>query len=157
MAHHLSCAFGLPIFSNDNIRYEVREDLRARDINEPAALEEYNRRVIERRDYFLGLNQSLIIDGSVDRHWRPLCQDLDSFGYDIFLINMELSRRFLVDLYTDTGRIEAINELDAYLEQHQKFLQQYSDRVNVSITDETFPKRLQVASQALSAWLTKRV
>lgn len=156
VAHHLSCEFGLPIFSTDNIRFEVKEDMRVPDINIPTALAEYDTRVAERRRYFLSKNSPIILDGSVDRRWNGIRQELLEARYDWFVINMELSHDFLIDLFTATSRYHTIGELDVYLKQHHEFIREFKDVVQVTITDATFPDRLTVAAEALRQWLSGR-
>ncbi|HEX7633167.1 MAG TPA: AAA family ATPase [Candidatus Saccharimonadales bacterium] len=153
VAHHLSVAFSLPIFSTDNIRFEVKEDLRAADITLPEPLREYERRYDERWEALLASGKSCIFDASMDRRWETVKQQLVEAGYDWYLIDMELSRDFLLELYGSTKRQKAIEELDAYLRQHKMFIERYAADVSLQIDDQGFAKRLQLAENGLRTFL----
>ncbi len=149
VAYYLSIAFSLPIFSTDNIRYEVKEDLLASDINQPHALKEYEHRQTTRFQKILKSKQSFIRDGSVDRRWQEVKEKLLASGYSWCLIDMELSRDFLINLYGKTNRVWAIEELDTYMTQHNDFMKKYSKDITVKITDQLFKERNLVAEAAV--------
>ena len=153
VAHYLSEVFGLPIFSNDNLRFEVREDLLLDDITSPKANEEYEKRSTARRREMLARGRSFILDASVDRRWATLKPELEQVGLRWFLIDMELSRSFMKQLYQKTGRPNAVLELDAYFQQHQDFMAKFAGEVHLKITDETFKDRLHVSEAALKDFL----
>lgn len=155
VANYLSITFGLPIFNTDNIRYEVKEDLRVDDINIPKALDEYHKREEVRRTELLKSGKSFIFDGSVDRCWPELKKQLEEFGYRWFMVDMELSETFLRQLFGATSRKRfAAEELDTYLKQHEAFMQKYRDDISLQITDETFQNRLELAATDLRAFLS---
>jgi hypothetical protein len=156
IAYFLSITFSLPIFSTDNIRFEVKEDLLALDSNEPKVREEYNRRQTKRFQQILEQKKNFILDGSVDRRWHELKDQLSNSGYTWCLIDMELSKDFLLNLYSKTGRLRAIEELDDYLAQHLEFMKRYSSDVTVKITDELFKDRNSVAQTALRKFLSSQ-
>ena len=149
VAYYLSIAFSLPIFSTDNIRYEVKEDLLVGDINDPSALKEFKHRQQKRFQEILTSKQSFIRDGSVDRRWQEIKEQLDAAAYSCCLIDMELSRDFMLNLYRKTDRMWAIEELDAYMAQHTNFMKKYSSEVTVKITDQLFNERNSVAEAAV--------
>lgn len=153
VAHYLSETFGLPIFSNDNLRYEVREDLKTDNINQPRVLAEYEKRLKQRRQALLATKRPVILDGSVDRRWAETKQQLQTAGYDRFLINMELSKKFITELFSHTARPKSIKQLPAYLQQHRDFVKQFKDDISLQITDETFPDRLQIAADGLQKFI----
>ncbi len=153
IAYHLSITFSLPIFSTDNIRNEVKEDLLVNNINEPEALKEFEFRQGKRFQEILGRKQSFIRDGSVDRHWQEIKEQLASAGYSLCLIDMELSRDFMINLYSKTNRVKAIEELDIYLAQHTDFMKKYSSDVTVKITDQLFKDRNSIAEVAVCKFL----
>jgi shikimate kinase len=153
IAYYLSIAFSLPIFSTDNIRYEVREDLLVSDINNPKALKEFQHRQSERYREILARKQSFIRDGSVDRHWQEIKEQLDSAGYNYCLIDMELSRDFMTNLYSKTNRPKSIEELDAYLVQHTDFMKKYSKDVTLEITDKLFKDRTSLSETAVRKFI----
>ena len=157
IAHYLSCRFELPIFSTDQLRYEVREDLLADDINLPDALEEFDKRRGERLGEILSAKTSFICDGSMDRRWQGFKKELESAGYDWFMINLELSRQFLTKLYDATGRGDfAKNLMEHYLQQHRDFLEKFSSDITLKVDDKIFAERLATASRALENWLEAR-
>ena len=153
IAHYLSCKFNLPILSTDQIRYEVREDLLADSINRPDALKEFNKRRDARFEQLLMAKTAFILDGSIDRRWAETKKVLEAAGYVWFMINIELTKPFLIKLYESTGRTEFANELmDRYLAQHNEFLDMFSSDINLQIEDKTFADRLEASAQALAAW-----
>src|ERR1700722_19094343 len=115
IAYYLSEVFSLPILSTDNIRFEVKEDLLIDNINEPKALKEFGLRQSRRFHQMLNRKMNFIRDGRVDRHWPEVKEQLQSAGYDWCLIDMELSKDFLLNLYSKTSRPRAIRELNSYL------------------------------------------
>lgn len=153
VAHYLSERFSLPIFSTDNLRYEVREDMLADDIHAPGVLAEFQRRREDRQDWIIKHKASYIMDGSVDRTWAKFRQQLTAAGYCWYIIDMELSAPFLENLYTRTGRAWAVDELPIYLGQHKTFLAEFSDDIGLRITDETFKDRTAIAEAGLRAFL----
>jgi dephospho-CoA kinase len=149
IAYYLSETFLLPIFSTDNIRFEVKEDLLVSNINEAGALKEFERRRAKRFQSLLKRKQSLILDGSVDRRWREIKQQLIAAGYRWCLIDMELSRDFMINLYSKTNRMWAIEELDTYLAEHNNFMGEYSSDITVEIKDQLFKERNLVIEAAV--------
>jgi predicted kinase len=168
VAHALSCNYDLPILSSDNVRFEVKEDLRVQNlniredlnfssVNQNGALVEYERRIKERRHEALARGMPVILDGSVDRTWQDVRDQLQEHNYDWFMVDMELSRKFLEELYTGTGREAYIGQLDAYIADHQRFLAQHSEDISLEITDATFLDRRKVAIDGLGRFLDTRV
>jgi hypothetical protein len=155
IAHYLSITFQLPIISTDEIRFEVREDWRLDTIvGNTKAQEEFSKRMTLRTQKLLASKHPFIFDGSQDRHWATRKQQFTDAGYRWFLIDMELSKDFLVDLFEATGRTDFAREhLDNYLKQHQDFMQQHAADINLRITDETFPNRLQLSAKALQKFI----
>lgn len=157
IAHYLSCEFGLPIFSTDQIRYEVREDLRISDINIPGGVEEFEKRQRSRYERLISSKKSFIFDGSMDRKWAERKSHFTRAGYDCFLINIELTKPFLVKLFAETGRASwADDHLDNYLEQHRNFLAEFKSEINVQIDDSSFADRLEIAAEGLRNFLELR-
>jgi hypothetical protein len=164
IAYNLSWNFNLPILSNDSVRFEVKEDLRVESlsikedlvfssVNQNGALDEYEKRIKQRRDTILAIGRSVIFDGSVDRRWTEVKEELQNYNYDWFMINMELSRSFLTGLYLGTGRESFMAQLDDYMEDHQRFLNNHSHDISLEITDGDFKDRLQISVDGLSHFL----
>jgi len=157
ISHYLSCEFSLPIFSTDQIRFEVREDLRLANINRPGGVEEFEKRFAERFDRLLAAQVPVIIDGSSDRKWSERKLKLTEAGYGWYMISMELTKNFLLKLYADTGRSWwADDNLDPYLQQHEEFLHKFKADIDVEIHDDNFGDRLQVAADGLKKFLEDR-
>jgi len=153
ISNYLSVKFGLPVFNNDQIRFEVKEDMMADNINRPDVLAEYERRYKERFEELLSTGHPMLLDGSIDRRWPQTKEQLKKFGYEWFLIDMELSKKFLDQFFVSTGRPKFLDQLPRYLEDHAKFMKDYSDDVNIQITDELFPKRLEIAASGLRTFI----
>ena len=153
ISYHLSMRLGLPIFSTDNLRYEVKEDLLVANANVPEARAEYERRYNERWTSALAARAPFIRDGSVDRQWVPVKQELQAAGFEWFLIDMELSYSFMKRLYLSTGRPGAARELDSYVTQHESFMSNHSADVSFQIADEDFPRRREMAEDAVRKFM----
>lgn len=164
IADYLSWNFDIGILRSDSVRFEVKEDMRVDNlsigedldfsgVNPNGALEEFERRLRERRYTILALGKLIILDGSMDRKWPEVKDELHRYGYDWFMINMELSREFLVNLYTGTGRESFIPQLDGYMRDHAKFLDQYNTDIDLSITDHNFNARLKIAASGLQTYI----
>lgn len=153
ISQHLSCTFYIPSFANDRVRDEVKEEFLTADINDPDALAEYERRAATRRGVLFDTHKSFIIDSSVDRKWEQIKQQIQNAGYAYFLISMELSEEFMMNLYSKTNRHEAIDLLPHYMEQHQNFTKQFSQDISIAITDNLFNQRLLAAEEALQKFL----
>jgi len=149
IAHFLSERFSLPIYSTDNIRFEVREDMLAASIHDPGVLDEFKRRAKMREDELIAEKKTYIMDGSVDRRWVELRSKLLARGYRWFLIDMELTPTFLQELYEETGRHEAVEQLSTYLGQHETFMAEYAADINLYIRDKDFKHRTILAERAL--------
>src|SRR4051812_4770787 len=90
IAHYLSQKCNLIIFNNDTFRTEVIEDMGYLDQNE------YTKRRNGRTEQFLKTGQSFICDASVDRTWNEFSQILTDYGYQWFIISLDLSKKFLI-------------------------------------------------------------
>jgi len=168
IADYLSWNFDIGILRTDSIRFEVKEDMRVKhlsigedlDFSSPngnGALEEFERRLRERRRSILAIGRTVILDSSMDRKWAEVRAELEAYGYDWFMINMELSKNFLVDLYNGTGRESFIPQLDGYLRDHRKFLDSYEQDIDLEINDQNFLGRLAIAATGLSNYIDSAV
>jgi hypothetical protein len=154
VAEALSYKFSLPIFSTDNLRFEIQEDLLSRSINREDCAEEYKRRYASRIAEILSSNRPFIRDGSVDRTWPDVKSRLQAANYDWFMVGMELSRDFMESLYMATGRPIAAQQLPVYIAQHNTFMADYSSDVDIMVTDETFHVRREIAVAGLERYLS---
>ena len=154
IANYLSGIFGLPVFNNDQLRHEVKEDLMLDDINIPEALAEFEKRLKARYLAFLGTGRPIIFDSGVDRRWAETKQLLQDAGYSWYLINMELTKPFLAKLFKATGRAGlATDYLDKYTAQHEAFIKKYAADVNLQISDDAFKNRLALAEDGLRKFI----
>jgi len=153
ISNYLSVKFNLPVFNNDQLRFEVKEDLRAANINIPEVLAEYERRYKERFEELLSTGNPILLDGSVDRRWAQTKNQLMVAGYAWYMIDMELSEAFLEKFFVATGRPKFLDQLPRYIKEHDQFMQKYSDDVGLQITDELFLKRLQIAADGLTKFI----
>jgi hypothetical protein len=149
IVNHLSPVFDLPVFNNDQLRFEIREDLMINSINIPKVLKQYNIRVKKIRNEILSSGKSIILDSSVDRKWPELKEELIEHEYTWFLISIDFSVKFMTELYVSTGRLRAVEELQAYDKQHQEFLLKYSQDVGLNLKDKDFINRAQICIDAI--------
>jgi len=135
IAYHLSWNLGLPVFNNDAIRSEVREDLLKYDDDI------YVSRRNMRLKQLISEEKSFIYDASVDRYWADLQSMLNEHNYRYTIISMDLSKELLQKLYKAKD-YTAIDRLDTWIEQHDKFVQSHEDRIGLHIADIEFSERL---------------
>jgi hypothetical protein len=153
ISHHLSCVFNLPIYANDTLRFEIREDLMIDDNSAPEVIAEFEKRNYERRQRILSGEKSVIFDNSVDRCWAEQKKDLIDAGYTWYMINMELSQAYLIELFSSTGRIKFVDRINHYLKEHKEFTSQYGDDIDLNITDSTFRDRLLLSEAGLREFI----
>jgi len=148
IAQYLSENLGLPIFNNDTLRTEVKEDLLEFD------QAEFEKRRFDRASAMLGSGKPFIYDASVDRAWGTRSEWLTGQGHEIFIISMDLSEELLKKIYKAKEYVHFANNFDHWQQEHDAFLEKYGDVVNLHITDTEFPSRLQIALDAVRAWLS---
>ena len=146
IAYHLSYTYGIPIFNNDTIRTEVKEDLLEFDEDE------YEKRRTFRAKSILESGKSFIYDASIDRRWAELKDYLEEYDYTWFIVSLDLSKELLTRIYKAKG-YDALERLDDLLEDHQEFLNDYGDQVDIHIDDSDFPDRLKISGGAFGDWL----
>jgi len=147
IAHYLSCDFNLPIYNNDVVRTEVMEDLLFFD------KEEHKKRRDSRIKEILNSGNSFILDASVDREWKNYIDDINKSSYEVFIIGLDLSKEFLLKLYKVKQYNEVMKQVDKLLDDHNNFLKEFGDNVNLHITDQNFSERLKLSSKKLKEWL----
>jgi len=148
IAHHLGWNLGLPIFNNDTIRTEIKEDLHIFDQTKYEKLRD------ERVKALMDSGEPFIYDASVDRFWGTHSKRLEDAGYEVFIISLDLSRDLIDALYKAKGYQEYA-QLDTYLPDHEAFLARYGHLVNLHIDDEKFPDRLGVSLSAAQEWINQ--
>jgi predicted kinase len=137
-ATYLSCQLNLPIFNNDAIRTEVIEDFKVFD------QEEYVKRRDDRLKKIVESGISFICDASIDREYKQIKELLDQYGYQKKIISFDLSREFLKELFQAKNYTE-INSIETWLNDHNQFLADYNQEVDLHITDENFAERLNLS------------
>jgi predicted kinase len=151
IANYLSFNLDLPIFSRDTIRTEVVEDLGKLDS------EEFEKRSANRLESILAKKISFIYDASIDRKWEAsLRETARNVNYDTYIISIDLSKEFLLKLYEIKNYNESKAEVDRLLSDHDSFLKNYSEDVNLHITDEDFGNRLEIALKGVRKSLESR-
>lgn len=149
VAQYLSCEFGLPVFSNDIIRNEVREDTMKSELDIPT----YRERWYPRLARLIARGQSFIHDSSNDRRWEEFMAYFNNTPYRIPVVSFDLSPEFYRRLIKTKEYPLTEEQIDGYLADHARFLEKHSDVVICRITDETFPKRLETALTATRSFI----
>lgn len=149
IANYLSCKLNFPVLNNDAIRTEVPEELGY------FSEEEYLKRRNERIRDVLENCPAIIYDASIDREWKNWEDKIAKAGYKIFIISLDLSKDFLIELYKIKGYHESAEKIDQFFSDHEEFVKNYSHLIGLKITDENFKNRLELAYSAVSEWLKK--
>lgn len=144
IAYHLSYNLDLPMFNLDTIRTEVKEDLGTFDI------EEFEKRSRERLEKIIDRKISFILDASIDRKWGRYKNKLKD--YNTFIISIDISKELLKKLYKYKGYDMKSERIDKNYEEHLAFLDEYSESVDIHITDKDFNSRLEATLKAAKGW-----
>ncbi len=112
---------------------------------------------IKRRDQrlkeLLNSNISFIADFSIDRIRDSFKEELKQRKYQRYLISIDLSKDFLTQLYQNKKYTESLLLLNQIFEDHEKFLKKYKNDVNLSINNDNFKERLELAYQGAKQYL----
>lgn len=146
IAHHISWNLNLPIFSRDAIRNEVKEDLGLWDA------QEFESRYDPRFQELLDSKIDFILDSSIDRKYDEY---MDMFKeYDTFIISIDISKGHLEKMVEAKEYTTGVgSRLDKNYEDHQKFLEEHGDDIDLHITDENFKDRLNLTLDKVEKWL----
>ncbi len=142
ISNYLSTKLNLPIFNNDAIRSEVIEDLEIFDS------EEHLKRRNARLEEIIKNKHSFICDVSIDREWEEFRKKLISSNYICFIISLDLSKMLLTKLYQAKQYFESLEHINELIQDHDNFLNKYSDDVNLHITDKDFINRIHISYNA---------
>lgn len=140
VAYRLSWELGMPIFSNDAIRKEIKIEHEG-ELDIPA----YDERRKEYMDSLFSQHRSFIYDASVDRRWEEFKQEAGKNGYDWLLISFDLSPDFVRELGKSSASTIAEEHMINYHKHHQKFLEQFGSDATLRITDDIFSRRFELA------------
>jgi hypothetical protein len=145
IAHYIGWNLNLPIFSRDAIRNEVKEDLGRWDV------EEFERRAKPRFQELLNSKKDFILDASIDRKYDEYMDILKE--YDTFIISIDISKEYLEKMVKEKEYTTGVgSRLDKNYEDHQEFLKEHTDDVDLHITDENFKDRLKISLEAIKKW-----
>lgn len=151
MAYWLSERLGLPIFSTDALRRDTKVYKNVVDINE--ALEDYEKGLKWRVQQLLEKKSSFIYDASVDRRWSELKKMAEDNDFGWFLIDFDLSRERLMKNRKMFDRTENDEIFDKWIDDHQKFHEQFGADAQLHITDENYQERDKLAEAAVAKFL----
>lgn len=147
ISNYLSTKLALPVFNNDAIRSEVVEDLGV--FNSDEHIKRRNLRLREIAESGI----SFICDASVDREWEGFKKQLQNSGYKCFIISLDLDKDFLKNLYNIKGYFESLKQIDEWINDHNIFLEKYSNDVALHITENDFKQRLEKSYEKVKEWL----
>ncbi|NVP18171.1 hypothetical protein HUU51_05640 [Candidatus Gracilibacteria bacterium] len=150
ISNYLSSKLNLPIFNNDAIRSEVIEDLGVFDN------EEHLKRRNSRLEEIINKGNSFICDVSVDREWEKFKEKLISSNYSFFIISLDLSKKLLIKLYQAKNYLESLERIDELIQDHDNFLNKYSEDVNLHITDKDFVNRIEISYSEVRKYLEQK-
>ena len=80
-------------------------------------------------------------------------EQLSKYTYKYFIISLDLSKELLIKLYQAKGYDESLKRLDTLLQDHEKFLERFSDDVGFSISDDQFLNRLELSLKNVDDWI----
>ena len=112
--------------------------------------EEFEKRAEERLEEILDRELSFILDASIDRIWDKYKERFDS--YDVFVISIDISKKLLKQLYQYKGYEMNSERIDRNHQDHINFLKEYSESVDIHITDKDFNNRLEIALDGAKEW-----
>lgn len=147
ITHHLSMNLDLPVFNNDAIRSEVIEDKGIFD-----EVEHIKRRDA-RFEALIKTGKSFILDASVDREWNRVKNFLTEYEYKWFVISLDISKDLLSHLYKIKNYDETNKSIDKFIADHENFIIKNDTEINLHITDNTFPERLNISLESVKKWL----
>ncbi len=148
LAVRLSWEFGLPVFSNDMIRREIRIENQCK-----LDIDQYNNRKDGYLNKLLAKGRSIVYDASVDRTWQEFKKRLTQEGYDTFLISFDLSAEFVTRLGSSANSLIESESMQVYFTQHDVFLDNLRTDADVHITDESFADRFDICIKAIDDML----
>ena len=144
ITNYISTKLWLPTFNTDSVLSEVCEDFL--ELN----WEEAHKRVEERLNKIIKDWTSFIYDASIDRKWWVLKDILVKNKYQYFIISIDLNKETLLKFYNVKSYYESIKRIDDVYQNHQNFLKEFWDDVNLCINENNYKKRLDIVYKAVS-------
>ena len=147
ITNYIGTKLWLPVFDTDAIRSEVVEDLMKFDEIE------INKRIKERLNSVIEDWKSFIYDASIDRTRWVLKEILIKNNYKFFIISIDLDRDTLLSFYKAKSYSESIKMIDKVYEDHQKFLKDFWEDIDMHIDIKTYKNRLKNVYRAVNKWI----
>ena len=145
ITNYISTKLWLPTFNTDTIRSEVCEDYLKFDEDEA------RKRIKERLNDVIQNGISFICDASVDRKRKNLIKEiLIKNNYEYFIVSIDLNKETLSRFYKAKLYSDSMKMIDRVYEDHQKFLEEYSDDINLHINEDNYNERLEIVYKAIS-------
>ena len=147
LAYALSEEYGLPIFSNDAVRHDVKVAEKVEDIND--ALDAYKSLRDDRLDAMFERGKSFVYDASVDRNWSDLKQKIHKNNFEYVLISFNLSIEFISRLAKMFDLPESPEELNRLLVDHENFVRDCSGDITLNIDENNYGDRQDLSETAI--------
>jgi len=151
ITNYISTKLWLPTFNTDAIRSEVVEDFLKIDE------EETQNRLKKRLNLLINEWKSFIYDASVDRIRWNLKESLIKNQYKFFIISIDLDKETLLKFYTIKSYYESMKRIDKVYEDHQKFLKNFSNDINMHINETNYQNRLENVYKVVSQRIEKMI
>lgn len=150
IAHYLSTSLQLPIFNNDAVRNEMLEN------NNTLDEKAFRQLTKERALTIISQKISFIYDASIDRRWAEAKELLEAHHYKYFVISLDLSQKLLEKIYKAKG-YTLIDNIAGWKNDHDEFVKNNENEISLHITDEDFPKRLELSLTAIKKWISNHI
>jgi hypothetical protein len=96
---------------------------------------------------------SFICDLSIDRKWDLFKKQLTDNNYQFYIVNIDLSKELLTKLYKAKDYYESLKSIDKFIDDHDKFLKEYCNEINLHILDNNFKYRCELCYKKINDWL----
>lgn len=151
ITNYISTKLWLPTFNTDAIRSEVVEDFLKIDE------EETQNRLKKRLNLLINEWKSFIYDASIGRIRWNLKESLIKNQYKFFIISIDLDKETLLKFYTIKSYYESMKRIDKVYEDHQKFLKNFSNDINMHINETNYQNRLENVYKVVSQRIEKMI
>ena len=151
ITNYISTKLWLPTFNTDAIRSEVVEDFLKIDE------EETQNRLKKRLNLLINEWKSFIYDASMDRIRWNLKESLIKNQYKFFIISIDLNKETLLNFYKAKWYNESMKRIDEVYEDHQNFLKNFSNDINMHINETNYQNRLENVYKVVSQRIEKMI
>lgn len=149
LATYLSWNLGLPMFSNDAVRLEIKMNAKKKD--QSPSNEDYFKLQEKYLNELAAKNRSFIYDASVDRSWPELKKKLT--GFDTYIISLDFNDEFIKESLRIKRYYDTEEKYQQWIDEHKSFVNKYSDEINLTIDDGNFLERNEIVLKAVAAFL----